>query len=77
MEKQGAVRHSPIQREPIPDIKGEVSSDLAGAAKMLDQALRRLQPSLEIYKSIKEVDDLLDSVLLCLQKGDYDGDLLR
>jgi hypothetical protein len=34
--------------------------------------LRRLHPSLEIYRSIKEVDDLLDSVRLSLEEGDYD-----
>ena len=54
------------------DLKSDVMNDLLGAAKMLDQALSRLHPSLELYKSIKEVDEALDSVRMSLEEGDYD-----
>jgi hypothetical protein len=54
------------------ELHEQILSDLNGAAKMLDQALRRLHPSLDIHKDIHRVDDVLDSVILSLQEGDYD-----
>ena len=54
------------------ELQEQVLSDLTGAAKMLSQALQRLHPSLDLYKSIHDVDDALDSVIMSLQEGDYD-----
>jgi hypothetical protein len=53
------------------EIENPVFDDLKGAAKMLDQALSRLHPSLELYKDIKKVDEQLDCVRLSLEEGDY------
>ena len=54
------------------ELQEQVLSDVTGAAKMLSQALQRLHPSLDLYKSIHDVDDALDSVIMSLQEGDYD-----
>ena len=54
------------------ELHEQLISDLTGAAKMLDQALQRVHPSLDIHKDIHRVDDALDSVLTALIEGDYD-----
>ena len=54
------------------ELQEQILSDLTGAAKMLSQALQRLHPSLDLHKSIHDVDDALDSVIMSLQEGDYD-----
>jgi hypothetical protein len=54
------------------ELKAVVVSDLEAAAAMLNNALERLHPSLDIYKAIKEVDDQLDSVKFNIEDGDYD-----
>ena len=54
------------------ELQDEILSDLRGAAKMLDQAQRKLHPSLDLHKEIHEVDGNLDSIIMALEEGDYD-----
>jgi hypothetical protein len=54
------------------ELQEQVLSDLKGAAMMMDQAMRRLHPSLALHKEIREVDNTLDSIMLSLEEGDYD-----
>lgn len=53
------------------ELKELLSKDLEGAAKMLDQALNRIQSGM-IHTAIKALDDDLDSVRDALAEGDFD-----
>lgn len=54
------------------DIKADVLKQIDSAAEFLSQAITQLHPSLDLYKELKEVDNMLDAVRDALKDGDYE-----
>lgn len=54
------------------DIRKNVLHDLQGAAKMIEQALNRLHPSLDLWREIRKIDEMIDDVRTGIEDRDFD-----